>query len=45
MTIFHSINPKQELFDFIYKGKDQTGQAFQATLGWKHPAPQHLTGN
>jgi hypothetical protein len=44
MTIFYSINTNQELFDFIDKGKDQTVHAFQATLGRKHTAPQHLIG-
>ena len=36
MTLFHSINPSQSLFDFVYKDNDGTIHAFQATLGKKH---------
>ena len=42
LTLFHSINPRQPLFDFIYK--DTTGKvhAFQATLSKTHKAQADL---
>ena len=36
MTLFHSIDPNQFLFDFIYKDLNGTLHAFQVTLGKTH---------
>ena len=42
MTLFHSINPKQELYDFIYKDDVGAFHAFQATRAKRHTAPLHM---
>ena len=36
MTLFHSMDPSQILFDFIYKDHNGTVHAFKATLGKIH---------
>jgi hypothetical protein len=40
MTLFHSVDPRHPLFDFIYKDTDGTFHAFQVTLGRTHRAPR-----
>jgi hypothetical protein len=39
MILFHSVDPKHPLFDFIYKDNKGTFHAFQVTLGKTHLAP------
>jgi hypothetical protein len=45
MTLVHSINPSQELIDFIYKDGDGTFHAFQSTVGKTHKAQENLIQN
>jgi hypothetical protein len=42
MTLFHSVNPRQPLFDFIYKDTAGKVHAFQATLSKTHKAQADL---